>query len=273
MGYRDKPGLAGVARVYREVVTLHASPYNPPMKQFVCMKWGQRYGADYVNTLFSMIQRHTTGPVRLVCYTDDPAGIHPDVECFDCPTINVEGHQKNEGWRKLSLWAPTLEGLTGRVLFLDLDVVVTDSLDPFFEFEPELDYCVMQNWTQPGRNIGNTSVFRFEVGSHPYLLEELEANYAEIFQQNPNSQTYISQRAEQMKFWPDAWCALFKVQCLQPMPLRWFLPSRLPQGTRVVAFPGHPDPHEAAAGQWPCPWHKKFYKTIRPTPWIKEHWR
>ena len=46
----------------------------------ICMKWGTRYGPDYVNRLYSMVQRHTKRPTRLVCYTDDPAGLDRGVE-------------------------------------------------------------------------------------------------------------------------------------------------------------------------------------------------
>ena len=32
----------------------------------ICMKWGTRYGPDYVNRLYSMVQRHTKRQTRLV---------------------------------------------------------------------------------------------------------------------------------------------------------------------------------------------------------------
>ena len=40
----------------------------------ICIKWGNRYGADYVNRLASMIRRNTAQPTRVVCFTDDAAG-------------------------------------------------------------------------------------------------------------------------------------------------------------------------------------------------------
>jgi hypothetical protein len=40
-----------------------------------------------------------------------------------------------------------------------------------------------------------------------------------------------------------------------------------------VIFTGKPDPDEARDGKWPAKWHKKFYRTLKPTPWIGEHWR
>ncbi|MCC2663826.1 MAG: glycosyl transferase, partial [Geminicoccaceae bacterium] len=37
------------------------------MATVLCMKWGQRYGPDYVNRLHGMLQRHLTVGHRLVC--------------------------------------------------------------------------------------------------------------------------------------------------------------------------------------------------------------
>ena len=50
------------------------------MATVLCMKWGRRYGPDYVNTLYSMLRRHLSVGHRLVCLTDDQGGIRPEVE-------------------------------------------------------------------------------------------------------------------------------------------------------------------------------------------------
>ena len=144
------------------------------MNQFVCMNWGTAYGADYVNRLYSMIARNTQQPFRLVCYTDSKVGIRSEVECFDCPEVNIPSPKRYRGWRKLSLWANELPGLRGTALFLDLDIVITGGLDDFFSYRPEVDFCVIHNWTHPDRMIGNTSAYRFKVGSHPEILNWLD---------------------------------------------------------------------------------------------------
>ena len=242
------------------------------MKQIICMKWGARYSAEYVNRLHAMVTRHTTPPFRFICMTDDSAGLDERVEVWDCPTVDVPNPHNNRGWRKISLWAERLGDLEGQALFLDLDLVVTGSLDAFFTYEPEATYCVMRNWSTPGKRIGNTSVYRFNVGSHPYLLRNLLADPMGIINKYRISQQYISGEIESMTFWPDEWCISFKTHCVPAWPMRWFIPPRLPEQTKVVIFPGHPDPHEAMVGDWPAKTHKKFYKTIRPTPWIETHW-
>lgn len=240
------------------------------MKQIICMKWGTKYGSDYVNRLYSMVSRNITGPFRFICLTDDARELREEIEVGACPEVDIPAPQRNQGWRKVSLWAESLPDLEGDVLFLDLDIVITGNIDCFFDYPG--DYCVMRNWTQPNKRIGNTSVFRFRVGSHPYLLDYLERCHHHVFRGYTNSQTYISDHVSEMEFWPDEWCCLFKIDCVPQGLRRWFIEPKLPRGTKIVAFPGVPNPSDALVGQWPSPWYKKFYKHIKPTSWVEENW-
>lgn len=243
------------------------------MKQVLCMKWGDKYPADYVNKLYAMAARNLSGAFRFVCLTDNTQGIRQEVECLDCPSVAIPAPYCNLGWRKVSLWAERLPAMDGDWLYLDLDVVVTGSLDEFFTYQPDKTYIVMQNWTQPGKGIGNTSVFRFRVGSHPHLLSKLLNDHQAIFSRFNNSQTYISKTINRIDFWPDDWCVLFKTHCVPPMPARWWKRPVLPTQARAVAFPGVPNPHEAVEGRWPAKWYKRFYKHIQPATWIDDYWR
>jgi hypothetical protein len=49
----------------------------------------------------------------------------------------------------------------------------------------------------------------------------------------------------------------------------------MPREAKIISFHGNPNPPEAIAGQWgaPVPWYKRWYKTVKPTPWLAEHWR
>lgn len=243
-----------------------------PLRQFICMKWGTLYGADYVNTLYAMVRRHCSGAVRFVCLTDDDRGLNDAIETFTCPTVDIPEPFSNRGWRKLSLFIPDLFGLEGDWLYLDLDVVVVGALDDFFAFAPDKAFVVMQNWTQPGRGIGNTSVYRFRIGENRHLLEGLLRHSASILSDYRNSQTYISRNVDELCFWPDDWCVLFKTHCVPKWPARFWQSPMLPATARVVAFPGVPNPDQAVRGEWPAKHYKKVYKTIRPARWIAEHW-
>ncbi|HEB97236.1 MAG TPA: hypothetical protein ENI96_12515 [Sedimenticola thiotaurini] len=245
------------------------------MKNFLCMKWGDLYGPEYVNNLYASIARNVTPPFRLTCLTDDPAGIRDEVACFDCPTVDAPPPYDNTGWRKLVVWDEQVADLEGDVLFLDLDVVIVGDLDPFFEFGE--GFCVARNWTQMKAKVGNTSVFRFTVGQATHLYRNFMADAQPILDRYDNEQIYVSREIERMTFWPDAWCKSFKVHCIPPMPLRWFMEPRIPEGARVIAFTGTPNPPDAARGEWPlkpgAPAYKKIYKHVRPTSWIAEYWK
>ncbi|MGV6851004.1 MAG: hypothetical protein ACWA5R_02355 [bacterium] len=243
-------------------------------KQIICMKWGTLFGADYVNKLYAMARRNCTGELRFVCLTDDRNGIRSEVECHGCPDVKVE-FRTNPGWRKLITYADSsdLFGLSGDWLFLDLDVVITGNIDVFFDYKPDQSFVVMQNWTQKGKGIGNTSVYRFRVGAERYLLDNFESNYANYYQKYRIEQSYVSCEVKQLHFWPDEWCLLFKVQCVPVWPLRFWKEAYLPENARIIAFPGDPNPHDAAIGRWPVKKaYKRLYKSIKPVQWVKKLW-
>lgn len=239
----------------------------------VCMKWGTRYGPDYVNRLWSMIQRHTRRPTRLVCYADDGAGIDPAVEVQPLLPIELPEAMRWRPWRKIALWGETLPGVEGDALFLDLDIVIAGPLDDFFDYAPGR-FCVIRNWTSPDGRIGNTTCYRFRVGSAPHLLANLTRDPLPKLEAHRNSQTYVSREIGlPLTYWPADWCVSFKHSLLPRWPLNFVLTPKLPPDARIVAFTGKPDPDEALEGRWPAVWHKRIYKHVRPTPWIGEHWR
>lgn len=246
------------------------------IKQIICMKWGNLYGPEYVNRLYAMARLQINGQLRFVCLTDNRAGIRPEVECHSCPEIKIPPPHSQGGWRKILLFnsLDSIFEFSGDWLFLDLDVVVSGPLDDFFSYKKEKSFIVMQNWTQAGRGIGNTSVYRFRTKIHDYLLTNILNNHEEIIKKYRNEQTYVSKTIKEIEFWPNKWCLLFKVQCVPAWPRRFWTAPVLPESARVVAFPGNPNPPDALAGRWPeKKRYKKIYKFIRPTPWIEKIWQ
>ena len=127
------------------------------------MKWGNKYPADYVNTLYSMVNRNMSRPFRFICLTDDPSGIEAPAETFPIPelSINLEGPER--GWKKLSVFSKELYNLSGRVLCLDLDLIITGPLDDLFDHPG--DVLIIRDWLKKD-GTGNSSVYRFNVGAH-----------------------------------------------------------------------------------------------------------
>lgn len=210
-------------------------------------------------------------PFRFVCLTDDTVGLDEGIEARPLPEIPLPAPYTWTPWRKLSVWQQGVADLEGDVLFLDLDLLITGSLGEMFDYAPGR-YCVIENWTQLGEGIGNTSVFRFKAGAHPEIYEKFARDPMEVLSTCRIEQQYISTHIKDQVFWPREWCLSFKHSIVPPFPINLVKSPSLPLDTKVVCFTGRPDIDEAARGEWPARWYKKFYKYARPAPWIAAHW-
>jgi hypothetical protein len=236
------------------------------MHNILCIKWGSAYGALYVNRLLRMAKRHMRLPFRFICLTDDATDIDPEVEIRPIPDAAQPQHNHLSPWRKLAIFSPDLADIQGKTLFLDLDVVIVDDLTVFFEgFD---DLTIIENWTQLGRGIGNSSVFLFRAGAHPDIFQHYQNNAENISLKYGNEQTYFSQQIADLKYWPKHWCRSFKFHAIPPWPWRLIQTPRLPEGCRILVFHGRPNPDAAITGAFSS-W-RKFY---RPAPWIADYWQ
>ena len=50
------------------------------LANIICMKWGDKFPAIYVNRLYGMIDRNITIPFNLYCFTDNGIGIRDEVK-------------------------------------------------------------------------------------------------------------------------------------------------------------------------------------------------
>ena len=235
----------------------------------LCMKWGTKYGADYVNRLYNMVKRHTTIDFQMVCLTDRTEGISPEVQCFPIPPLALPEGSPERGWNKLSTFEPDLYGLKGNALFLDLDVVIIDNIDDFFTYPGE--FLVIHDWKRPWRVTGNRSVYRFKLGSFPEILPYFRENFEEISHKFRNEQEYLSWYVDQQKklsYWPKDWCKSYKYHCLQKIPLAYFKPPIKPQDAKIIIFHGEINPPEAVSGGG-----GKWYRYVLPSDWIKDAWQ
>jgi hypothetical protein len=85
-----------------------------------CIKWGEKYGAEYVSRLKSMVARNLSCAHEFVCYTDRSIS---GITCEPLPS-DLPGW-----WAKIGMFRPGFS--TGEILYLDLDVVITDDLSVF----------------------------------------------------------------------------------------------------------------------------------------------
>ena len=265
------------------------------MRQVICIRWGAKYGPDYVNRLHAMVARHLPGPFRFVCFTDDPAGLRGGVEAAPLPPLGCEPPTGTRGiWGKSRLWSARLGDLSGPVLYLDLDVVVRGPLAPFFEHGSPSDVILARNPNTPFERLGQTSIYRMPVGALAPLRERFLADPQGTAERYRFEQRFVSRHAPGgVAFWPRGWVAVYKWHCVPTFPLNYLLRPREPAAP-VVIFPGPLNPPDAVAGRWRAEIstrgpldhlralsdgrrvetrreHLRHF--VWPAPWVGEHWR
>ena len=249
----------------------------------VCMKWGSAYEADYVNTLYSMVKRNITRPFRFICFTDIKENIRSEVEIFDLPPFGAKNLWTMGAYQKKTLCRADLEPFreNERFLYLDLDVVIMNNIDGMFDYLPEEDFIICYNWTRGKGTIGNSSVTMFRKGPLQFVVDYMENNFLEVQSQfKTASQQYLSskiiEKYGRLNFWPDNCCKSFQFHCVPSRYMRWIkAPKRPPKNTKILLFHGPVNPPDAIKGNWPGNYHfwKKWYKTVRKSPWISEYYR
>lgn len=236
----------------------------------ICMKWGNKYPAEYVNRLYRMVRRHLTLPFTMLCLTDDESGIDPDVVCRPIPSLQLPEGLPERGWKKLTTFTPDLYDLSGTALFLDLDVVILRNIDHFFTHHADDDALfIIKDWKYPRRITGNSSVYRFRLGSFPDLLDDFRARFAEIRRSFRNEQAYLSwyvHAQNRLRYWPKSWCRSYKYHALYTFPLDFFLTPKKPD-CDILIFHGEINPDSAITGGG-----GKWYRHVRPAPWLAEYW-
>jgi hypothetical protein len=264
-------------------------------KTILCMKWGTKYSPIYVNRLYSMIRRNLSYPFQLICFTDDATGLHPEIKALSLPELGCDEPKKSRGkWRKVALWNAQLHDETprGPALFIDLDSIILGNIDSYFDFGHPKDVILDHNWARPMSGMGQTSVFRFYIGSHPEILEKFRSDPQSIADQFRFEQHFITHCiGNNLKFWPQGWTRHFRLHCLGPLPLRYIRAACLPSNSKIITFPGGPNPSDAVDGRWsPDSAAYKGRRThlkqcikernwgalrrfIMPVDWIKETWK
>lgn len=236
-------------------------------KNVICMKWGTKFGAEYVNRLFKMVEMNLTIPHRFVCFTDNPEGLSDGIEVRPLPELNDDGLPE-KAWKKLGLFTNQLADLEGEALFLDLDIVIRSNIDCFFNQEGE--FFIIKDWDFPNDIIGNSSVFKFKVNSHQEIIDNFYKEGKDIRKRYKNEQAFLSHQMYNkgiLKYWDKSWCVSFKRNCLQPFPLNFFKMAKEPESAKIVVFHGRPNPEQARRGFWG----KGGLRYVKPVKWLDKY--
>lgn len=238
-------------------------------KQVVCVKWGDKYPPYYVNRLYNMVMRSTSYEVDFYCITDDPHGLNDRISILPLPDLGLQGW-----WYKLSLFSNDIYDFQGRLLYIDLDVVIVDNIDALLD--QESNKLIIGEDLQTGEF--NSSVFNLEANSLTEIWTGFLKDRDNIVTSMHGDQDWISQFRTGVSAWPSDWIVSYKKQCNARVKHSWGVigkilrktglmkikgESAVPKGARIVQFHGKPDPEDVVNAP---------YGLYRSAPWIKHYW-
>lgn len=229
----------------------------------VAWKWGRKYTRDHVARLQSMLSRHLTVPHRLVCLTDQPRDLPPGVIPAKLPKpLPFDGKCLRRMW----LYSSAAGRLGDRLFQIDLDVVITDTIDPIVNRpEPFVIWKSDSNWKDKWAY--NATVMLITPGAKDDVWQQWAANPRGVFDAAERDGWGPKVNSDQAIA-----CYLMKDQSVPVWTeadgiraFRVFAGKHgdrgevLPEGTRIVSFHGPRDPSIPDLQQ--------------KAPWITAHWR
>lgn len=219
---------------------------------FLCLKHGKKYDERYVNILYNMVRRNFPYKFNFFCLTENSHGIVSDVQIIDLPRhLHLNGW-----WYKPYIFSQELP-IEGTILYLDLDVVITNSIDKLFSYQ-EGEFCIIRDFTRimrPNWHKFNSSVMRFQKGALDFVWQTFTKDYKTIMRKHFGDQDYIFEVCQSTaKFWPDNWIRSWKWEIRKSKQFR--LGGRrgdrkfdkienvqAPPDCCIAVFHGDPNPH------------------------------
>lgn len=210
--------------------------------------WGHKYSADYVVKLRNGVRRFMKTEHRFVCVTDgDPI---PDIDCV--PLLEGSWFRElleDKGcFARLQLFNPQFQERLGGETFLqlDLDNVVTGSLDHLLDYQSLFPYSILQgvNSANPCPYNGSVQLLRKGYASHVWSSFSLEKARKVPFHSFPDDQGWIAATLPAAHgLGPRSGVYAFE----KP---GWPRGYNLPKNAAVVCFPGSRDPSQFMKLGW-----------------------
>jgi len=230
----------------------------------VCVWVGDKYSEDYVINLYNAVVRNTTHEIRFNVITDN-SSIASKIPCRVIPIpdwsnigIKMFDHRK-AWWFKMCMFDPT-NGFGDNTLYFDLDLVIINSIDKFFDHQQD-KFSICQDFNRQyvsDYRVSNSSIMKFSPEQVTGIWKEWSNNIQGIITRFRGDQDFLTQyfdnNPDQKAWWPREWAMSWKWELekggkinngterssyLQPD-----IPFILPEDCAVVVCHGDPKPHE-----------------------------
>lgn len=218
------------------------------MITFVCLKWGTEFSADYVNILYDSVTRNTSPDIidKFVCFTDDPTGIDEGIDIRQLPEALTEW------WGKLYLFKKGVFQLGSRVCFMDLDTVITGSLDEMLTYDGEFAAIrdpIVENRVGLGVFLWKVSDVTHSIWDEWLACGMPKTDLGDMGWVMSLDQGRFAKRVEILQDLYPGQLVSYKADC-QVSP---------PPSARIVYFHGIPRPHQVKDGWVKLFWCKDGY--------------
>jgi hypothetical protein len=235
---------------------------EPPMINIVCLKWGTKYGVEYVNRLYSAVQRHTTQPFRFWCLTDQWDGLSEGIIPLNLPAAD----HLDSWWNKISLFSSDNGLPVGeQIFYIDLDTLIVNNIDQLLDAAQVPDIVVLRDFyhgiAKTAGNVGS-GLMSWKHGNYDYIWLEFQRDpMAAIRSVRPHGdQAWIESQLPSWYYWQDLWpksVVSFKMHCQKGIP----------DGASIICYHGKPSIPESAVYRG-----KDWKWDLSPQPWVLEHW-
>jgi len=199
-----------------------------------CLCWGDKYEAYAVQRLQKSVRENLPAPHRFICITSHPiAGVATMPPPVDWPGW----------WGKLALFKPGIS--TGQNIWLDLDVVITGSLDFLLDYT-SCELAMPTNWAQSGHGGCQSSVMAWGQNKNTIqIYKDFNPDWAHWPPRNDNGalwgdQEWITKLRDEGKInvtpLPTDYIKSYKYHCR----------NGLPEDCRITIWHGSPKPSEVS---------------------------
>ena len=168
------------------------------MINIVCLKWGDKYSAKWVNRLYTMVERNYNQPFNFWCITENILDIRAEVKCINFPS-KIDYLEK--WWWKVWFFSEEFP-IQGKCLFFDLDMVIQNNITKLIDY----------NFTKPCLLKGKA----FKFNSSIILWDTRKSNKNIWNKFIKNTQYYVNNRETDDEYFSRDWAKEFNY-----IPMEW----------------------------------------------------
>lgn len=219
----------------------------------ICVQSGGQYSQQYVMNLYKGARAFSQHNFDFYVFTDNIKQHPQDLGWKFIPLPNwswLNGF--NPWWYKLEIFNPQ-HNIQGNNLYVDLDVVICNDIDPFWKFING-NFCILQDFNRafnPRIGYCNSSIMGWQNNTAQDLYFKFAESMQEQIKAHRGDQDFIQAELKKKTIWPVEWAMSWKWEVKhggKTHPYKEYkmpkVPYILSPHTKIIVCHGKPNPHE-----------------------------